>query len=329
MSFTDEKSQIPIYNPFFDPHRDGESLSWLAKTGIALGLGLIYTLLQLLSLDDRSAYMSQYCWVLSIIIATSLMALYVATFVFRRSLQVLIDFEANSRITEQVIKTTLTDRAFMIFALSFASATTAVTHTLGVPTDLLASPFSIAVVYLGYFVAGFCSGLGLWAIVGVITIYVRFAPNLQYTLDPLNADGSGGIRLLIESLWFFALLIAVVGLLIAGYMFSVDWTNLQSEVARALFLIWLALPFTCAISIVLIPGLAVRRQVDQFKERRMEELKRERASVYASFKEFDASGDDEIIHVKRDLNERLRTIQQEMEQLEQMRNSPLEGRGPR
>ncbi len=304
-------------------------LSWPARTGIAVGLGVAYSLLQVVSLPDKGAYLSQYCWVLSIIIATSLMALYVATFVFRRSLQVLVEFEANSKITEQVIEGTLTNRSFTIAALGFATATTFVAHTLGVPAELHASPLSLVMVYLGYFMGGFCSGLGLWAIIGVITIYVRFAPNLQYTLDPLNSDGSGGIRLLIESLWFFALLIAVVGLLIAGYMFSVDWTNLQSELARALFLIWLALPFTCAISIVLIPGLAVRRQVDQFKIRRMEELKRERASVYASFKEFDASGDDEIIHVKRDLNERLRKIQLEMEQLEQMRNSPLEGRKPR
>lgn len=329
MSPTDHTIRIPQYNPFFDPIRNGKLLSWPVRIGIAVGLGVIYSLMQLLSLQDKAVYLAQNCWVLSIIITTSLAALYVATFVFRQSLQVLVNFEAGTGITEQVISSVLTDRAFMICALAFATATTGVTHVLGVPADLHASSMALIVSYLGFFMAGFCSGLGLWAIVGVINLYLRFAPNLQYSLDPKNPDGNGGIKLLGESLWFFALLIAVVGLLIAGYMFSVDWTNLQSSFARALFLVWLALPFTCAISVVMIPGMAVRRQVDQFKERRLVELKRERASVHAAFKEFDPEGDDEIISGKRELNDRLREIQLEMDGLENMRISPLDGPKPR
>lgn len=325
MSSPDDTIQVPQYNPFFDPIRNGKQLSWFARFGIAIGLGAIYSLLQLLTLQDKAVYLGQYCWVLSIIIASSLAALYVATFVFRQSLQVLVKFEAGTGTTQQVISNVLTDRSFLITSLVFATATTAVTHIIGVPVDLHVSSLALIVSYLGYFTAGFCSGLGLWAIFGVISLYLRFAPNLQYSLDPKNPDGNGGIKLLGESLWFFALLIAVIGLLIAGYMFSVDWTNLQSSLARALFLIWLALPFTCAISVVMIPGMAVRRQVDQFRERRLVELKRERASVHAAFKEFDPEGDDEIISGKRELNDRLREIQREMDGLENMRTSPLDG----
>jgi len=327
MSPSQESSAVPEYFPFFDPGDGGKALSWPAKIGISVGLGLAYGLLQLLSLSDKTVFIAQYCWVLSIIITTSLLALYVATLVFRQCLRVLFEFEAGSGTTAKVINSMLTDKAFLIFAAVFATLTTGAAHTLGIPADLHESPLALAVNYLGYFMASFSSGLGTWAIFGVITLYLRFAPNLQFTIDPQNPDGNGGIKLLGESLWFFALLIAVIGLLVAGYMFSVEWTNLRSPIARAFFLIWLALPFTLAVSVILIPGLAVRRQIDQYKARRFEELKKERANAYASFKEFEADDDDSIISAKRELNDKIHSIQDELDKLERMRNSPLDGRG--
>ena len=329
MNHQDDHTGIPRYYPFFDPYRNGKPLSWFAKIGIALIPGILYTVLQLASLEDKTSYLAQYCWVLSIIMSTSLAALYVATYVFRQSLGVLLKVEAGTGVTQRAIETLATTRAFLIFAVAFGAANAVVVHIFGLPIDLQASSAALVVSYLGHFLAGFTAGLGLWAIFAVINLYLRIAPNLQFTLEPMNSDGAGGIKLLGESLWFFGLLIAVVGLLVAGYMFSVEWTNLRNPFVGTVFLIWLTMPFTVAVSVVLIPSLAVRRQVDQFKERRIEQLKRERTYVYAAFKQFEQAGDDEIIAAKRELDDKLKNIQRQIDLLEQMRNSPLDsGRSP-
>ena len=78
--------------------------------------------------------------------------------------------------------------------------------------------------YFGFFLAGFASGMGLLAITAVIVLYLKFAPSLQYTLDPNDPDGSGGIKKLGDSLWFFSGLIGAVGVLVSIHMFGVSWT---------------------------------------------------------------------------------------------------------
>lgn len=314
----------PHYYPFFDPWRDGAPLRWYEKIAIALSLGAAYGVLQFVNLDDKAVFMAQSCWLLSVIISFSLLALYVATHVFRDSLGLLIQYEAGSGITSRVIERVLSDRMFLLAGLAFASLTTAVAHLLGIPADLHNATLPLSAVYLGYFATGFTSGMGLWAILAVISLYIRFAPNLQHTLDPASPDGCGGIKTLGDSLWFFAMLIAAVGLLVASYMFTVDWTNLHNEFARSLFLAWLAMPFVMAVSVILIPGLAVRRQVNVFKQHRQEQLKRERAAVYSSYKEFEPAPDDEIIATKRELQERLNELQAQMQKLQRMRNSPID-----
>ena len=329
MNHRDGTTEIPRYYPFFDPYRNGKPLSWFARITIAVSPGIVYSVLQLVSLEDKMSYLAQFCWVLSIIMSTSLGALYVATYVFRQSFEVLARVGAGSGATRRALETLATAKAFLLFAVVFGALNTLVVYILGLPLDLHVSTFALSVSYLGHFLAGFTAGLGLWAIFAVINLYLRIAPNLQFTLEPMNPDGAGGIKLLGESLWFFGMLIAVVGLLVAGYMFSVEWTNLRNSFAGTVFLVWLSMPFTVAVSVVLIPSLAVRRQVDQFKERRLEQLRRERTDVYAAFKRFEQVGDDEIIATKRKLDEKLKAIQRQIDMLEQMRNSPLDSGGSR
>ena len=315
---------VPQYYPFFDPWRDGRPLRWYQKILIAVAIGLAYSVLQFWLLEDKATFMAQRCWMLSVIISFSLLALYVATHVFRENLGLLIHHEGGSGITARIIQRLLSDRIFVLAGLGTATLTAAAAHVFGIPADLHAAAIPLVATYLGYFMAGLTCGLGLWAIFAVITLYVRVAPYLQHTLNPGSPDGYGGIKGLGDSLWFFAMLIAAVGLLVASYMFSVDWTNLNNNFSRAVFLVWLAMPFVMAVSVILIPGLAVRRQVNEFKLHRHEQLKRERASVYSSYKEFEAADDDEIIATKRELQDKLNELQTQMQKLQRMRNSPID-----
>lgn len=301
-------------------------MAWTEKVGLSLGVGIAYGILQYSNLDDKAVYFQQYCWILSIIISASMLALYVATSIFRESLDVLGQTEQGSRTIQSVLRHLTTNRAYLLSGFVFAGMTTVVSSILGIPTDFNGAAIPLFAIYLGCFVTGFTSGMGLWGIYSVIALYVRFAANLQHTLHPENPDGNGGIKKLGDSLWYFATLLAAVGVLVASYMFSAEWTNLNSQFARGLFLTWLAMPFVLAVSVVLIPGLAVRRQVDRFKEHRREQLKRERASVYSSYKEFADVEDDEIIANKKRLEQKLEKIQEQMEQLQRMRTSPIDSR---
>ena len=313
------------FYPFYDPLRDGVTLSYPSKIGISLGMGAFYVLLQYFSLPDKMVFFQQYSWILGVIISTSIMALYLATDVFRRSLVTINQFEGDNRISNQIIETWLTDRWYLMAGAGFSIANTSIAHLLGVPADIQVSVLATVIQYLGFVLAGFSAGMGLWGIISIIVLYLKFAPNLQHNLDPEDPDGIGGIKKLGDSLWFFSLLIFTVGILVSVYMFGVDWEYMFRGYVRGLFLFWVALPYLVAISIVLIPGLAVRRQVNQYKSYREVQLKQEKAQLYSSYKEFREADDDEIIATKKELNDKMNHISEQMEKLRKMRSSHLGG----
>ncbi|MCH7816043.1 MAG: hypothetical protein IIC60_05685 [Proteobacteria bacterium] len=312
------------FYPFFDPYRDGNTLGYTSKLGIALGFGAFYMLLQYYALPDKTVFFKQYCWILGIIISTALMALYIATDLFRRSVAIMNELEGDKLVSSLIIKDWMNDKRYLMAGFGFATLTIGVSHLFGVPADLHATSFSLAMIYVGFFLSGFTCGLGLQGIVSIIVMYLKFAPNLQHSLDPNDPDGNGGIKKLGDALWFFGMLIGAVGILISIYMFGVQWANVYKDYVRIIFLMWLSLPYIIAISVVLIPGLAVRRQVDYYKSYATNQLKQEKARLYTSFKQFDQQEDDAIITQKKELNEKLIRIQKKMENLRKMRKSHID-----
>ena len=321
--YTTNRKAAEFY-PFFDPLRDGHTLGWTTKTGIALGSGAVYLLLQYYSFPDKMDFFQQYCWVLGIIISTSMLAMYVAAEVFRHSLATMHKMEVGHFVSQEIVSKWLTDKKYLLAGFGFATVNTAVGHLLGVPAEFHESVVSLSAIYLGMFAAGFASGMGLLGIFAIIILYLRFAPNLQYALNPENPDGIGGIKKLGDALWFFGALTGLVGVLVSIFMFGVNWTNVHNEIIQNLFLFWVSLPYVFAVSIVLIPGLAVRRQISYFKHYKEKQLKREKAKLYSSYKKFDAMEDDAIINEKKVIKERLNRIQDELEKLRKMRNSHID-----
>ena len=145
----------------------------------------------------------------------------------------------------------------------------------------------------------------------------------HYINDP---DGNGGIKKLGDSLWFFGGLIGAVGVLVSIYMFGISWVFMHKRYVQFIFLFWISLPYVLAVSIVLIPGLAVRRQVSYFKSYKSGQLKHEEMKLYSSYKQFESKEDEEIIAEKKELGEKLERIQSELESLKKMRNSHIDGK---
>jgi hypothetical protein len=141
-----------------------------------------------------------------------------------------------------------------------------------------------------------------------------------------DPDGNGGIKKLGDSLWFFGGLIGAVGVLVSIYMFGISWVFMHKRYVQFIFLFWVSLAYVLAVSIVLIPGLAVRRQVSYFKSYKSGQLKHEEMKLYLSYKQFESKEDEEIIAEKKELGEKLERIQSELESLKKMRNSHIDGK---
>lgn len=101
---------------------------------------------------------------------------------------------------------------------------------------------------------------------------------------------------------------------------------MHKRYVQFIFLFWVSLAYVLAVSIVLIPGLAVRRQVSYFKSYKSGQLKHEEMKLYLSYKQFESKEDEEIIAEKKELGEKLERIQSELESLKKMRNSHIDGK---
>jgi len=315
-----------VFYPFYDPYRNGNILSMPAKVVISLVFSMGYILLQYLAMPKKAVFFDQSIWVLGAIISTSIIALYATTMAFRKSLETINRIEGTGRLSQGIVEVWMQDGRFLLAGAGFATLNISVGHLLGVPTDLRGSVPALAMIYVGFFLSGFFAGMGLLSIISVIALHLRFAPHIQYALNPDNPDRSGGIGSLGDTLWFFASLIGAVGVLVSVFLVNVEWSYLYKGYGQVLFMLWLGLPYTFAISVVLVPGLAVRRQVRDYKSFRKKQLKEEEARLFNSFKQFEEAPDEEIIAAKREINERLENIQTQMEKLRKMRNSHIDNK---
>ena len=315
-----------VFYPFFDPYRNGNMLSMSAKVGISLFFGMGYILLQYAAMPEKAVFFDQSIWVLGAIISTSIMALYAATMAFRKSLDTINRIEGTGRVSQGIVQVWMQDNRFLLAGAVFATINTTVGHLLGVPAEFHESVPALSMLYVGFLLSGFFSGMGLLSIASVIVLHLRFAPHIQHALNPDSPDGSGGIGSLGDTLWFFALLIGAVGILVSIFLVNVEWSFMYKGYVQVLFMLWLALPYTLAVSIVLVPGLAVRRQVRDFKSYRAKQLREEESQLFNSFKEFEEASDEEIIASKKEINERLENIQSQMDKLRKMRNSHIDSK---
>ena len=103
-------------------------------------------------------------------------------------------------------------------------------------------------------------------------------------------------------------------------------TTPTKQYVQFIFLFWVSLPYIFAVSLVLIPGLSVRRRVSNFKSYKSVQLTLEKVKLYSSYKQFESKEDEEIISEKKELGEKLERIQNELEILKRMRNSHIDGK---
>lgn len=75
---------------------------------------------------------------------------------------------------------------------------------------------------------------------------------------------------------------------------------------------------------MLIPGLALNRQVSYFKVYKAKQLQQQKSKLYSSFKQFDIKEDSAIIEEKKELSDKLNRVQDELAKLKKMRTSHID-----
>lgn len=311
------------FQPFYDRLPQGPR-GFRLRIGMALGSGLAYGVLLHLALSHSAGLIEHQGWILAVILSVAMLSLYIATALFRANLPLVLRLQGREPVIHQVVQRWLTDRGYLYAGVGFGALNALVGHVLGIPEELAQSPGSITVLTLGYALVGFTCGMGLFGITGVMVLYLRLAPCLYFSLDPLAPDGAGGIKRLGDALWTFALLTLGVGVLVSAYLLGVEWRHVESGLPRWLLMGWLAMPYVAAVSMVLIPGLAVRRNVMAFKSQRLQELRREHARIYGQLKEFHPQGDHDIISAHQSLTDQLNHIQSQLSRLQSLRDAHLD-----
>jgi hypothetical protein len=72
----------------------------------------------------------------------------------------------------------LSDYHCGLAGLLCGSANVGVAHLLGIPGEFHSSPLSLSFMYVGFFVAGFTSDVGVLSIVAITALYFKLAPML-------------------------------------------------------------------------------------------------------------------------------------------------------
>lgn len=248
-------AQTGKFLPFYERMAANSSIMQLvAKIQLSLAAGFLFLFPRLLAVGDE--IVTDWSWLLGVIISTSLICLYYATHTFRAMFRSLNFRLPEGEATFPARLSYLRDRQFVLGGFSFAIMGCGVVKFLYRYDGAF---WNVATLYLGTFLASFATGMLLVGIFGVLMTLARYldgGPKVDYS----NPDGCGGFLFLGAALVKFSGVTLVVGVLIWIFTLKFEWSpQLQSpqlDRLLPLVVIWfyVPLPFVLALMILLVPA---------------------------------------------------------------------------
>lgn len=264
----EEKSEIQAgesagssFRPFYEWIPDRFAIPLIVKVLLSISLGCLYLAPRYKVVKDE--ILIDWGWLLGLIIVAGMICLYYATHVFRAmmpQLNLLLrtqDSAVIDRAYFHKVRYYLSNKMFIRFGIIFAVANCGVGLALMEDNE---GPLEIATTFLGYFLAGFVCGMAVCGIIGVVvtlTEYLDHEPKVDYT----NPDRCGGFLFFGDALIKFAGVTLLVGVLISVYILKALWDpeDLPSPLAQAIMWLWIALPFSLSMLILLAPSSRANR----------------------------------------------------------------------
>jgi hypothetical protein len=239
------------------------------KVGISVALGILF-----LIVFSKTAYggvFSDSVWLLSLMITTSMLALYYATDTLRRLFPHMDGrlhergkpFSRTKQTYYRTVRTRLSNRNFLLSGICFGTLNCFMGAWFGVPPAY--SGAGRLAVFCSFFVVGFICGMAALGIYGIIETIKNFIRAPQLELDYSSPDGCGGMRFLGEALIKFGSVTLVMGVLIAIFIVNFPWSKHERWWVRGLMWFWIAWPFALSLIVVLAPSAEISGVLGDYK----------------------------------------------------------------
>jgi hypothetical protein len=236
----------------------------LSKIVVAFGLGFTFFVLQWLSLGDRIYRNSG--WMLAVLISCAVLFQYYATATFREALP-----EINARINEENAKSliryvnkVLSDWNFVRAGLLFGVLNAFMGFLFGLPSDYR-GVWPAVTSYSGFFIAGFVCGIPVWGIYGVWRVFDAFAKEQNLRVSYTAHDDRGGMEFIGAALVRFAAVTLTEGVLIAWYIWHMQWSRSHDPYVNLVFIFWIAWPFILSTFALVAPCIRLHRRLETAK----------------------------------------------------------------
>ena len=207
---------------------------------------------------------TDWSWFLALLISVAMLCLYYATYTLGN---VCAEFDTRASADEQAaykctLNNTLSDSKFVLAGLFFGLLNCIVGLQLGLPYG---SPFARTTILIGYFVAGFVSGMAVWGIYGVTKVVDAFSIKARRSFDFTSPDGCGGTGFVGDSLIVFSSVVLLVGVMISIYMLKTEWLNHDAWFFGPIKAFWILFPYGCSLVALFGPAIPIARELRLYK----------------------------------------------------------------
>lgn len=261
------ESAVSPFRPFYEWIPDQFTIPFIVKVLLPVFFGVLFLAPRYKVV--KGGILSDWSWLLCLIIVVAMICLYYATHTFRAMFpQMNLRLQTrDSAVIDSAyfnkVRYYLSDKMFIRFGLIFAVLNCGVGWGLRSGN---AQPEAIATNFLGYFLAGFVCGMAVCGIVGVVKTLIEYLdhePKVDYT----NPDGCGGFLFFGEALIKFAGVTLLVGILVSVYILVAlrSPQELHSPLAQAIMWVWIAIPFLLSLMILLAPASCANRALTNHK----------------------------------------------------------------
>ncbi len=253
------------FHPFFERIGTSSEHSFTGKVVFSVLIGFNYLIIHSIAIGHD--VFKNWGWLLSVLITVTMLSLYLATHTLRRLLA-----EINARVDtktsmslSRIIKRALNNKQFVGWGIFFGLLNCCMGGLFGLPEQYV-SLFQKAVIYSGFFIAGFVCGLAVLGIYGVSLLIGTFAYKAKHLFDFRFPDGCGGTLFLGEAIATFSLVTFTVGVLITVYIFKTPWEEKYNNGVLLLKYVWIAFPYIMALVTLLAPAIPISTQLKKYKQ---------------------------------------------------------------
>jgi hypothetical protein len=279
-----------IFSPFYE--------RWAKKLGLgAVGKLLLsggVTLAFFLPYYEYSgaAALQNYSWLLALSISFAPLFLFYATATLNNLLPLLKsnieDSDASAFMAP--LNSFLRDRNFLLAGLFFGVTNVAMGILFGVD---MGDPTAAALLFFGFFLAGFVCGLPAMGIFGVVASFRRFTNATRLKLDYTAPDRCGGLSFLGVALVKFSIVTLLEGILIACYILLAEWTRADDSWVQLLMWVWVIFPFLLSLLVLIIPAIDLNLMLSRYRHQQEEALKARCSQLRDKIDEADVGVDRE------------------------------------